>query len=364
MGHPNDGEPDILYFNLSLYNPSNVPIISRILDTRTTPILDNPVDFELSVVRFNVPIDNVPMSLVPLTNNPLIPGESILAVGIGYNGAVLYERIVITPLNRPDEYFYPSGSIFTYTQMLTYVNTALTVAYNQLVILYPFLTLTAPPVYTFDPTSDLFTVYMPEEYTSLTPNPFPFTIHLNNALFSRYFCNMRAILTPGGINGDWQLIADNNTLRTVPPPPRYGLPIGLTSLPSPLYSITQDAPSIERWNCLKNLLLTSSLVPIVPEYITGLPQAGQTQSANTQTGSLPILTDFLTLGAVDPLRDRVSVQYVPSAEYRMVSLTTNQALYNFDLSVYWVDTYGALHPIFLSPLVGLDVKIMFRRKSA
>jgi hypothetical protein len=355
--------PDLQYFNLSLYNSSPFPEIARLRDTRTVPILDNPEDFELSVVRFNIPIDNIPTSLVPLTNNPLIPAESILAVGIGYLGNVVYERINITPLNRPEEYPYPSGSIFTYAQMLTYVNEAFLIVFNQLVVLYPALTLTSPPVYAFNPATELFTVYMPDEYTPLTANPRPFTIHLNNALFSRYFCNMRAILTPGGIDGDWELITDDTTLNAVQPAPRYGLSPSLSVYPRPLYSITQDASCLERWNCFKNLLLTSSLVPIVPEYITGTAQIGQAQNANTQTGSLPIITDFLTLGNQNPLKDRSSVQYVPSAEYRMVSLVGNQALYNFDLAVLWVDIYGSSHPLFLSPLVGLDVKVMFRRKS-
>jgi len=359
--HP-DNSPDLSYFNFSLYNGGDRPILANIIDTRDTAVLDRPADFELSVVRFNVPINSIPTSLIPFTGNPLVPTETILRVGIGYQGAIVYQNVLLTTTNRPEEYIFPSGAIFTYGQLLEYVNDAFALVYAQLVLLYPALTLTAPPVYVFDPVSLLINLYIPDEYTDFTPNPSPFTIHLNEPMFEHFLCNVRARLTqPGGVI-DWQLIISNDTIKTTAPAPRIGLPPNLATVPS-LYVLYQDAPSIERWNCLKNIVLTSSLVPIIPEYVAPPGRAsGSSQNSNTQQGSLPIITDFLALGALDPLRDRVVVEYIPSGEYRMVSLVGASPIYRLDISVYWVDTYGGIHPLFITPLTGFDVKVMFRRR--
>ena len=360
-----DHTPNLQYFNFSLYNAGNRPIIAKVLDTRSTAVLNNPSEFELSVVRFNVPTNSIPTSLVPFTNNPLIPTETILRVGLGYQGNIIYQNVLLTTTNRPDDYIFPSGAIFTYGQLLEYVNDAFATVYAQLVLLYPLLTHTAPPFYVFDPATLLCNLYIPAEYTAYTANPSPITIHLNEPLFEHYLCNVRARLTqPLGVI-DWELIVNENTITTTAPAPRVGLPPSLSVFAPPLYILYQDAPSIQRWNCLKNIVLTSSLVPTVPEYVNtpgGIGASSPAQSGNTQSGSLPIITDFLALGALDPLRDRVAVEYVPTAEYRMVSMVGITPLFRLDLSVYWVDTYGGLHPLFITPLTGLDVKVMFRRR--
>jgi hypothetical protein len=57
-----------------------------------------------------------------------------------------------------------------------------------------------------------------------------------------------------------------------------------------------------------------------------------------------------------------SIAYIPSGEYRMISLNNgNDRINNIDISVYWKDRYSNLHQIYLLPGMTCDIKILFRK---
>ena len=57
-----------------------------------------------------------------------------------------------------------------------------------------------------------------------------------------------------------------------------------------------------------------------------------------------------------------SLTYIPSAEYRFISLNNgNDKINNIDITVYWKDQYSKLHPFYLLPGCKCDIKILFRK---
>jgi hypothetical protein len=57
-----------------------------------------------------------------------------------------------------------------------------------------------------------------------------------------------------------------------------------------------------------------------------------------------------------------SIQYSPQGEYRLIDLQSNAPINNIEISVFWRDQYGILHPFVLEPGCFSSLKILFRKK--
>src|ERR1700679_2768198 len=79
---------NIIYHNLSLTNNMSQPILASIKDQRDSPILDNPSLWEMSIVRFQVSGENIPLfkSIIP---NPLLPFQTNMSVTLGFGGTFI-----------------------------------------------------------------------------------------------------------------------------------------------------------------------------------------------------------------------------------------------------------------------------------
>lgn len=92
---------DVRYFNATIgqstnnniYNPQKEPTIAYFSDNRSIPILENPSEYYGSIIRFSIPLDSVPIKIIPIRpyyqNPPVVentdPNKTIYSVTIGYN---------------------------------------------------------------------------------------------------------------------------------------------------------------------------------------------------------------------------------------------------------------------------------------
>jgi hypothetical protein len=74
------------------------------------------------------------------------------------------------------------------------------------------------------------------------------------------------------------------------------------------------------------------------------------------------ITD-LQVGLTQGNEYKPNIQYTPSGEYRILSLIGNNPFSAVQISVYWKDYYGGLHPFTLGNGNGGNLKIMFRKKT-
>jgi len=131
--------------------------------------------------------------------------------------------------------------------------------------------------------------------------------------------------------------------------------------------VKQDYSSTSSlWSPIESIVFTTTLIPVVNEYV-GQPQrfgdSNDASSSTTQNAFQPIITDIaLPMGSADDYRH--FVEYVPSAEYRMISLSSsNQEIKNIDVQVYWKNRMdGSLIPVQMFNLSSISMKMMFRRK--
>jgi len=133
------------------------------------------------------------------------------------------------------------------------------------------------------------------------------------------------------------------------------------------FKIEQDyVSSGTLWSPIGSLVFISTLIPIHNEQ-TGAPVAfgdgNVVANIGSQSAFQPIITDIaLFNSSADVYKE--FVQYVPSAEYRLSTMSNSkQEVRSIDIQVYWKNRLdGQLYPIYLYNQSSISVKVMFRRR--
>ena len=128
--------------------------------------------------------------------------------------------------------------------------------------------------------------------------------------------------------------------------------------------ITAPYSTAPLWNCVKSIIFTTALFPVTNE-LEGLPivqNSNQALDTDVQNNNfLPVITD-LEVPYVRGDESKPSIQYSPQGEYRLIDLQSNAPINNIEISVFWRDQYGTLHPFVLEPGCFSSLKILFRKK--
>lgn len=130
--------------------------------------------------------------------------------------------------------------------------------------------------------------------------------------------------------------------------------------------IYQDHQTASLMNPVQAIVFSSTLLPVVMENV-GTPLILNGTSTNLiTTGSsanvFPIITDFVVPFSAGNTYVP-DITYVPSGEYRLVDLYGESPAKQIDISVYWRDQYGLLHPFLVGSGCSGSLKIMFRSKA-
>lgn len=369
-------EIDNIYLNISFQPPylSNEPYLLEYNVTKDTPILDRMNDYYLSVIRFDIPLSEIPITIAPpLPNqNPAAgtyPNLLFPVIGISYNGVnypigpdnnlvFIPETPSIPPAqNFPFQNITPYYWVFSYNWFLTIINNALLVAYNASPLpgLFPAFT---PPYFTYDSVTQLISLIVPDFFTRIIgPAVAIPTISFNfNMLeyLDGFPTTQNAINSPNGF--DFTINLSQANVHDIN---GYALFGTAPTNPPTYFKITQDQVLIQYWNPIKKLLLTSETIPVVKEYVQAQTPFGPNSSLNP---SLPIITDFTPV--VEKAGDQRTVAfYLPTAEYRKVNMISELPLQKVSLKVYWEDLYGNIYPLHIGAYQSASVKIVFLHKS-
>lgn len=131
-----------------------------------------------------------------------------------------------------------------------------------------------------------------------------------------------------------------------------------------LVKATQEWSSIDLMSPINSIVFTSNTLPLIlnqqsSQKIKPKGEAldvGANDSSKTQ--QVLMITDLQT----NQQGYRPNLIYVPSAEYRYITLTGNQSLYNIDINVYYQLKTGDLIPFKLTNGGTASIKILFEKK--
>lgn len=349
---------DNQYYNAIIANNSNNFVNAKYSAALTNPIIDNPSEYYLSIIRFTIPAANIPIFIYdPLVN---------YKVSLSYNGfsasqALTYiPTTILTPAQAGEFYYY----VNSYQLFIDMINKAYLAAFTTLSGLTALpVGVTHAPWLIYNAETELISLIAQKEYTT-EPSNASVKVWSDISILRKLegFEYKSNAFNPATTNGQqFQLSIKNNSNNILA---NVVAPDG-TALTNCL-EMKQEYPTLYRWNDVRSIVFLADNMPVNQEiYPSGssLPTDPTTASYISQGISLynPVLTDFEIATGKGP--DALSsIQYVPQSQWRFVDLQSTQPLRKIGFIMKWADTFGNLHDFSLTPGDSITVKIAFLKK--
>ena len=217
-----------IYYNINIVNTTNVPIPATFNEARTDSIVDIPEDYNLAIVRFSVPMQAVPIFYMPIIPYPNTnPNLSSFAVGLSYGGFTFSQKLIYVPRNispvpptptalNPNWPITPYYGVYSYQQLLDMINTAYATLFSALKTAIPSAPPTEPQYFTYDPTTELITLWTQKLYDPAYVGAPTVNIYMNGELYS-YFESFEVQFNgySAPANEDFQFIIKDNGNNSV-----------------------------------------------------------------------------------------------------------------------------------------------------
>lgn len=341
--------PDIIYYNLSLFNdtPGNYP--ATLSDQRQETIIFDPSEYEASIIRFTVDA-NWPL-FIPTIPNPAFPLQTNISITFSFQNTFFQEFVSVTPQEAKQ-------GVFDISLFLNDLNLASANAWNALRVAFPpgphnapFFALNAP--------TGLISMYVGTDWIDTNINPYNiyFNVYLQN-LLGLPFNIQNQFPAPNGT--DYQIAVKNYSPVLPSGANKAGYPFAVSGYTDPVLQVSQDYDQLSEFSDIATIQFTTQFTPIVSEYLPDTPMVSQ-QNSNVSSNFLSIITDFVITRNDAKPRDN-SFVYLPTAEYRMISLLGGAPIKRLDIQAYFTTYGGHSLPLYLPPDGSMTLKLMFRRK--
>lgn len=308
---------DNIYFNIQ--SDTQNRSIFQFDANRVQPVLDNPSDYELSVVRFSIPSTSIPV---------MNWKNETYKIGIEFNGTLIEKYVDFVPnSDKPPLYENTIGQVWSYQEWCAIMSNCLTELHDQMVIAQPTFPATTPILWKIQPDTEIMSLYCPSGYAD--PNV---KVYFNNLL------EAQSIFQAFAEDDDTFriYIKDKITNRTT-----YGGGGFIMSQEYPTTSLISNADKI---------LVETNSIPVNPELL------------GSKTNEIrQVVTDFDIAGLV---RDSLTIQFYPQGPLRYYQLKSSYPLYRMNVVVRWEDVDGITYPIYLQENAQLSMKIHFRKKGS
>lgn len=319
--------PDHLYYNLIIQNGTSAYQDTRFEETRAQALLDKCSEWNISVVNFRVPGENIPIVFSF--------DDTKYSITMTYNGSTVQTFLLYSD--------YPSNTvgarnIFYYTDFVLILNKAFTRCFAALLLLQPGLPGVAPKVY-FNSTTLLMTLTASTAWDNYASASNP-KLYMNQGLYPLFQSLPNIYDTVGTtVSGkDYQIIITD---------------LGNNSSAG-ILSMIEEYSCLENWNTFVSLVFITNLIPINKESIPSSDGSGNVVGQS-------IFQEFQPGIGLGP-EARGTLVY-NSDLYRLTNLVNDVPLKDVDISIFWKDIYQVLHPIRIGPGDFANIKLMFRKKT-
>lgn len=384
---------DNVYYNLTI-RALEKPVLAEFFETRQDIILDDPNDYYMTIARFTVPLNSLPIFIFKIeegiTQNNVDRGTYAVSLVHNASGDIFTENLQyinegVFPVPVPPsqnngkqlitEYYY----VYSYQHMINMINTALATAFTALQTAHPTIYSSNPPFFYYDENSELISLVAQKTYDTdgffinVSPGPiqtlFPqeIKIYSNTSLLT--LLDGFDVFFEGFNNSP--LIASFN-IRSSPFNRNVYFPLNVSPTdllinpindlaPTAFISATQEYTTLVFWNSFRNLLFVTNTIPIKNEYLPTINSINNPIGGEGINNFFPILTDF------EPLLERAGntrglLNYTAEGQYRLTDMQSNLPLRKFDIKLFWVDQDNNLYPMTIFPFTQVKIKFLFVRK--
>jgi hypothetical protein len=342
------------------------PISMDYTATKNIPILNRCSDYYCSVVKATIPLDELPIMIMPIVPNQADSDKTPLVIGINYNGTrysqylqYIADNTLTAPVqNATYQVITPYYYVYSFQVLIRMLNIALDAAYTASGIpaLFPPGTVPSPYFY-LEPTTNLISLICPKIFSEL-PAVAPLaampTIYMNtplNTYIDSFQTSFQGYDKPFG--QDYVFILNGvgyptNNMGYAP----FG--VAATNPPS-FYKFTQEYPTLEYWVSLRKIIIITNTIPVNLESVP---------TANIDINSqVPVLVALSPAVPSEAGQTRAILNYDPSPQYRLVDLISDNPLQTINIRVYWQDRSGDVYPLMLSVFQRASIKLGFFKKS-
>jgi hypothetical protein len=402
-----DDLPSHVYFDMNLKNYSDVNDSKQAIkfsETRQSSIIQDCSQYDLSIVKFHLNT-----SSIPVYEAEIEPGSSqtdpnkmlhtiTMEVRRGNAGSTIYctspyhlqwfSQDLSVPVPSPpslnqDRFYLQSVSdyyfCYNYEHFCRIINNALKALTTSLSSFDPYFTDIPSPFMVYDHNNNKFCIIAKQNVFS-TDRVFPspqgdkeiyINIYFNRSLYNLfstfYFEKQDPNMYQSYLNQSYNALKmhyrmiidsfnDTNILlvsnTNIQPLNRY-------------VQIYQMSSTIGIINCCTSILFCSNMLPILPSHASKPNLLFNNAVINysksgLQDSTVNVISDF---SPGSDLVIRSDISYLPTAEYRMISLVNNkQDIRSVDMSVYWTNGFGIMRPVYLNSGASCSLKILFKRK--
>jgi hypothetical protein len=361
-------KPEYIFLDLNVVNTDKrSPIPLNFNENRTNDILMGygVENYKVSVVRWYLESNSLPLMIPDLISNT----ETDYIITLKHLNNTFSQRVAFKPqdLSRPVPVFnrntYFSEPYYYYYSFQWFVNTlneAFRDAYVGLEALVgaqnmPAGSFNPPLVFELDSSSGFGNIYACPSLNSSLQDADRIDVFFNTTLYESILSNgFKSTYNPAfGSNMEFKLEVINNfSLNT------YTFLINN----NPVEYITNisDYPISSLWCCVKELILTSS-IPTVPNAISASRNIDGTFNSSSNSLSANILTT-LEIAPIAGFEYKSIIEYLPTAQYRYMSLIGSGELNNININCLWRDKFNNFNQLNLNPLSCSSIKVLFELK--
>ena len=349
---------DIAYYDVLIQEPfATTPVPAYYTVKTKTPVLDKASDWSMSIIRFSVPTN-----FIPLFNFQIQGGQTQTDIDLGtysftlVRGATTVQTFLrytnwndfVVPLPQPPSALPPLYiqdqqtayyGVFSIQHMMNMMNTAIATSWAGL----PVIPGDEAPYFIYDSnTSIISLVALKANYNVDVPGHTEIYGNFEVYRFLQGFPTRRI-----GSN-----IPQGKDIKMMVQDVKNN------SYDATHFIVRQQYSCLSDWNDLTSILFQSNTIPTRAEFTTN---GGGISVDPSNTPSQPILNDFVPY-PVEAANMRGTVLYTPSAEYRWINLIGDKELREITLTVYWTDRYQNMHQVYIRPDEQLSVKMIFQRR--
>ena len=377
----NDANSSKIYYDIQVTNVENSSTIPPILyfnESRNIPFINVPEDYYMSIIRFTLDTQTLPIFIPTINTNPITNptqnlNQTIYSFQFSY-GAFNSGEIFIewspqnTFLTAPP--FITGGNLavqdittgyydcYTFEFFINLINQQMETAFNTFkasVIGFPADAVS--PIIAWDGSQNIARLILEKSF--LNSNATPIFLFFNNPLYNLFgsFNTIRNGYTVTNGKNFQILVIDYGGFNS------YQLTDFITGVTYDVIEVIQEYSTISAWSPISSIVFTSNTMPIVANqlskptvFVEGASLGNYGNNSNFQQ----IITDLVTdTGFYKP-----SITYNPTAQYRYISMNGNSPLTNIDVAVFFKTRIGQLVPFRLNSGGTCTIKILFTKKDS
>lgn len=353
--------PDHLYLTASLYNNRFLdptlpqPVPAELSQTRSSPFIFNPSQYNLTIARFAISPDLIPRVSQDVNTTT---SNTFLYAGLSYNDVYYDEPIVLPTVLAPDG--STIKALYSIQAFVDLINDAWTTAYAS-VVGAGGPTGTGSIFMSYDNTQGFYTVNVPNYYGTGGTGAGTIGVHMSLALYGSFGSfNVIQPLGPRitynhheitfikewtGTNRNADLSYPNGTVEGI------------------YMQLRQDAPWPSSVMDIHRLIITTSSLPVYQDFLAPInPIQMNTQTIQGNNAALSIVTDFYCGHDLELEGQSETLRYVPTGLYRLISLSGSAPITRWDLKIFYQTADGNIYPLYIPVGGECSVKLLFLKK--